>query len=583
LIDDIHEPLEQYAAHFQTAHVNNTSDFFEDLVRQSGVDEDANAKTVQQLRQLDQQAGGASATNKRWRILRGVVIAAALFALLYVFTHYSWPWLVVPTAIFSPAIYWLNRVIKDSHAQLGELEQAREAKRAEAWGQMAPLNRLFDWDIVAKLMQKTVPRIAFDPYFSNGRMEELRNSFGWSGELGDEHSIVFTHSGVLNGNPFILARTLTHWMGSKTYHGSLEISWTEQVRNSDGKWETKTHHQTLNASVEHPFPEYDNQTFIVYGNEAAPDLLFSRNPSKLSKLEDGFFDKMRKNRAIKKLEKRSRDIGEGKTFAVMSNREFDALFDATDRNHEVQFRLLFTPLAQQEMLKLLKDSQVGYGDDFAFNKTHMINVVEPAHMRHTDIGGEPEKFYAYELAQARIFFNSYHNDFFRSFYFGIAPLLAIPLYQQHRPHSDIYKDTYASKSCFWEHEAIANYHGEAEFKHPDCVTRSILKTASKIEADGSQHVRVAASGFSSVERVDYVAVRGGDGRNHQVPVHWYEYHDVQHASDMLVMEKMSASDDGRNLATDSEEATLRKVFEQRGAEYTNAILRRSIVSAVLPS
>jgi len=46
--------------------------------------------------------------------------------------------------------------------------------------------------------------------------------------------------------------------------------------------------------VEHPFPEYDNQTFIVYGNEAAPDLLFSRSPSKLSKLEDGFFDKMRK-------------------------------------------------------------------------------------------------------------------------------------------------------------------------------------------------------------------------------------------------------------------------------------------------
>jgi len=515
--------------------------------------------------------------------LRGVVIAAALFALLYVFTHYSWLWLVVPTAIFAPAIYWLNRVIKDSNAQLKEIEQARDAKLAEAWEQMAPLNRLFDWNIVAKLMQKTVPRIAFDPYFSNGRMEELRNSFGWSSELGDEHSIVFTHSGVLNGNPFILARTLTHWMGRKTYHGSLAISWTEQVRNSDGKWETKTHHETLNASVEHPFPEYDNQTFIVYGNEAAPDLLFSRSPSKLSKLEDGFFDKMRKNSAIKKLEKKSRDIGEGKTFAVMSNREFDALFDATDRNHEVQFRLLFTPLAQQEMLKLLKDSQVGYGDDFAFNKTHMINVVEPAHMRHTDIGGEPEKFHAYELTQARIFFNSYHNDFFRSFYFGIAPLLVIPLYQQHRSHSDIYKDTYASKSCFWEHEAIANYHGEAEFKHPDCVTRSILKTASKIETDGSQRVRVTASGYSSVERVDYVAVRGGDGRNHQVPVHWYEYHDVQHASDMVVREKAPSDNDSGMLTTDNEEAALRKVFEQRGVEYKNAIIRRSIVSAVLPS
>jgi len=583
LIDDVHEPLEQYTAHFKTAHVNNTSDFFEDLVRQSGIDEEVNAKTVQQLRLLERQAGGASSINKLWRILRGVVIAAALFALLYISTNYSWLWLVVPMAIFAPAIYWLNRIVNDSNARLKELEQAREAKRAEAWGQMAPLNRLFDWDIVAKLMQKTVPRIAFDPYFSNGRMEELRNSFGWSGELGGDDSVVFSHSGILNGNPFILARTLTHWMGSKTYHGSLEIHWTEQVRGSDGKWRTETRHETLNASVEHPFPEYANQTFIVYGNEAAPDLLFSRSPSKLSKLEDGFFDKMRKNRAIKKLENKSRDIGEGKSFAVMSNREFDALFDATDRNHEVQFRLLFTPLAQQEMLKLLKDSQVGYGDDFAFNKRSMINVVESAHMRHTDIGGEPEKFHAYELAQSRSFFNGYHNDFFRSFYFGIAPLLAIPLYQQHRPHSDIYKDAHASKSCFWEHEAIANYYSEAEFKHPDCVTRSILKTASRIEADGSQRVRVTASGYSSVARVDYVAVRGGDGRSHQVPVHWHEYHDVQRASDMVVREKSPSSDDGRNLNTDSEEATLRKVFEQRGIQYQNAILRRSIVSAVLPS
>lgn len=130
MIDDIHEPLEQYAAHFKTAHVNNTSDFFEDLVRQSGVDEDANARTVQQLRQLEHQAGGASSTNKWWRILRGIVIGAALVALLYVFTHYWWLWLVVPTAIFAPAIYWLNRVIKDSHARLTELEQACEAKRS---------------------------------------------------------------------------------------------------------------------------------------------------------------------------------------------------------------------------------------------------------------------------------------------------------------------------------------------------------------------------------------------------------------------------------------------------------------------
>lgn len=581
MIDDVHEPLEQYSSVFKTAHVNNTSDFFEDLVRRSGVDENANIKTVQELRELEKQAAGTGSSNKWWRILRAVIIVALAPAVSYILTYYSWPWLIALAVVFIPAILKLNRVIKDSNARLKRLQQARDEKLALAWGQMAPLNRLFDWDTVAKLMQRTVPRIAFDSYFSHGRMEDLRNSFGWSGHLGDDHSIVFSHSGVLNGNPFVLARTLSHWMGSKTYHGSLDISWKEQYRDSQGKWATRTRHETLRASIERPFPEYENRTFIVYGNEAAPDLVFSRSPSKLSKLEDGLFDKWRKNRAIRKLEEKSRDVGEGSTFTVMANREFDALFDATDRNHEVQFRLLFTPLAQQEMLKLLKDSQVGFGDTFVFEKTNMINILESGHMRKTDISGDPDKFHAYELAQARKFFNGYHNDFFRSFYFGIAPLLAIPLYQQHRPHADIYKDTYAQKPCFWEHEAIANYHGESAFNHPECVTRSILKTTMQHEADGAQKVRVTANGYGSVGRTHYVSVRGGDGRSHQVPIHWDEYFEVENSADVLVKDMAGSMPD--DAAADSNKAALPPAFAKRGIDAGAAVLRRSIFSAVLPA
>ena len=581
MIEDVHEPLDQYATYFKSAHIENTADFFEDLVRKSGVDENANREIVQQIRRLEKQVGSVSAINKWWHILRGIVVAVASCILLYVFGNYSWWWLIVPTAVFGLIFYWLNKLINGSHERIKELERACKEKYAQAWEQMEPLNRLFDWDIVAKLIQKTVPRIEFDPYFTNGRLNELQNTFGWSGELGNDHSIVFSHTGVLNGNPFVLARTLSHWMGKKTYHGSLKISWTKQVQGPDGKWRTMTRHQTLSASVERPFPEYQNQTFIVYGNEAAPDLIFSRNPSNLSKLKNGFFDRLRKKRAINKLENKSRNMEEGKTFTVMSNREFDALFDATDRNHEVQFRLLFTPLAQQETLKLLQDSQFGYGDDFIFNKSHMINIVKPAHMDATDISNEPEKFHTYELAQSRIFFNSYHNDFFRSFYFGFAPLLAIPLYQQHRSHSDIYKNIYADKSCYWEHESLANYHGEAAFKHPDCVTRSILKTVSRFEADGSQKVRVTASGYRSVERIDYVAVRGGDGHSHQVPVYWTEYFALKSASDMFVHEKVSNRIAECSQKTVNEEEKIRRLIEKHGADYRNAVLRRSIVSAVL--
>jgi hypothetical protein len=582
LIDDVHEPVELYKTFFKSAHARHTSEFFENLVRQSGIDELANIKTVEELGKLEKQVASENSTNLLWRILRGAVVAAFVIALIYVFMSYAWPWLIGPVVLFLALIYKLNQVVKAVNLRLQLLEKQRDAKREEAWQQMAALNRLFDWDIVAKLVNQTVPRLALDPYFSNGRLDELRNTFGWDDKFNSGRSVTFSHSGVLNGNPFVLARTLDHWMGSKTYHGSLSISWTEQERGSDNKWHTVTKHETLNASLERAYPVYGNRTFIIYGNEAASELSFSRTPSDLSKLDEGAINNWKKRRAIKKLEVKSREIIEGKSFTVMSNREFDALFGATDRDHEVQFRLLFTPLAQQEMLNLLKDKNVGYGDNFEFTKQRMINLVEPAHMMATDIEVEPTKFFRFELDASRKFFNKYNNDFFKSFYFGIAPLLAIPLYQQHRPHNDIYKDVHSSRSCFWEHEAIANYFGEKEFQHPNCVTRSILKTQSKAESDGTQTINVTANGYEGMNRVNYVSVYGGDGRYHDVRVDWIEYIEVQQFTNLVVCEKLPSHED---VAVDMPEGDIeawKTMLKHRGVEPHQTILRRSIVSAIAP-
>lgn len=564
MIDDIHEPLQLYRESFKDTHAANTAAFFEELVRRSGVDEAANQATVRELCHLEQQLAQATSSNSLWRLLRWTAIASFVGTLGYAYLHRGW-WLIAAAGlIFALALVKLNQLISNASERIKRLEQQRDDKRGEAWQQMAQLNRLHDWDTVARLLQQTVPRIAFDPYFTQGRLQELQEAFQWSGNFNDGRSIVFAHSGELNGNPFVVAQTLDHWMGTKTYEGSLQITWTEEVRGSDGKLHTETRHETLYASLEHPFPEFGHRTFIIYGNEAAPDLSFSRSPSKLSGLDEGLLNSWKKRRAIKKLESVSRDID--KSFTVMANREFDALFGATDRDHEVQFRLLFTPLAQQEMLKLLKDSSTGYGDDFAFIKQRMVNIVEPAHMRQTDISADPRLFQHYELTHARKFFNDYHNDFFRSLFFGIAPLLAIPLYQQHRSHADIYKDTHASRSCFWEHEAIANFYGEQRFQHPECVTRSILKTRAQVRADGQQTVQVTASGYRSEERLTYVDVMGGDGHMHQVPVHWAEYFDVDRDSTMLVREQARPGVD--------ENATAVPMT-------TDAILRRSIVSTLV--
>ncbi len=579
--DGVHEPLGLYQAFFKDAHARNVAEFFEDLVRRSGVDERENIKTVAELRKIEGHVAGEATTAKYWKAALWLAAIAFAGCELYVGTNFDWPWIIGGIIFFAPLLYKIRSVLRDVGGRLKNLEGQRDAKRGEAYRQLQPLNRLYGWDMVAQLVQKTIPLIAMDDYFSVGRLSELKQNFGWDDHFNDERSIMFSHTGTLNGNPFVIARTLDHWMGTKTYHGSLTISWTEQERDADGEWRTVTHHETLHASINRPFPEYSERSFVIYGNEAAPDLSFSRAPSHLSGLSDGAISNWRKGREIKKLEAKARKIEDGKSFTVMANREFDALFGASDRNHEVQFRLLFTPLAQQEMLKLLKDSQIGYGDDFRFAKNGMITIVQPEHMTASGIDGGPERFHAYDLVGARQFFNQYHNNLFRSIYFGIAPLLVIPLYQQHRSHSDIYRDVLGASSSFWEHEAIANYFGEDAFQHPECVTRSILKTDARREDDGVQTVQVTASGYSGLERVTYVSVHGGDGFSHEVPVHWVEYTDVQRRSAMIVREKAGAGTGERQAGSD-DDALLSELFRKRGVDVNNAILRRSVMAALYP-
>lgn len=537
MIDDIHEPLELYKSKFKDLHSKNVSEFFEELVKKSAVDEEANKLTINKLNQLEQDVSSKTTAHKLWGYLRVAIILALLLSSFYVYSNYSLLWLAVPAILLVPLWLKLNNVIKKSSEKLDQLIRDRDETKALAEEQMRPLNNLFNWEIFSNLLEQTLPQVKLDPYFSNARLDELKEEFSWQDSFNENKSIQFSHSGVIRGNPFVFARGLDHWMGEKSYKGSLQISWRESSYDSKGNRTTVTKYQTLHASITRPYPEYQSNTFIMYGNEAAPNLSFSRSPSNLSNLGDGLFDNWKKKRAIKKLEEKSRILQEGNSFSVMANREFDALFGATDRDHEVQFRLLFTPLAQQEMVKLLKDQEIGFGDDFRFIKSNMINVVEPGHFSQIEIDASPARFQSHDLVGAREFFNSYHNKLFKSFYFGMAPLLTIPLYQQHRTHRDIYKDTYGKKSCFWEHEAIANFLGEDRFKHPDSITRNILKTEARTGAGDSQTVKVTAYGFQGVERVHYVSVYGDDGKNHDVPVHWTEYIDVQQSTNMIVKER----------------------------------------------
>lgn len=564
MIEDVYEPLARYRDEFRDRFAELTLEKFRELTETSGVDVEANRKTVSQVKSLQRQAK-AVRTKKFWLgFLMALGFLAAVGCGIAAFCLYQEDdelamilgggaliGLVVGIVCISPF-----RRLKEKLAAL-EAEIDRLIK--VAWEQMDPLNRLYTWDITTRLIQATVGRLEFDPFFTARRLADLRRLYGWNDSFNNGKSMLFAQSGVINGNPFVFGEYLEMTWGQETYHGYKTIHWTEIEHDEKGRPRRVSRSETLHATVTKPKPEYGEHKVLVYGNDAAPRLAFTRNPSELSGVGDGLFARWKRRRAIKKLEKFSRNLDDDSNYTMMANKDFEAQFCTKDRTDEVEFRLLFTPLAQRQMMILLNDRSVGYGDDFTFRKAQKINMLWSRHLDAFPIDTDPERFADWDYDRAEKDFRAFNEEYFKSIYFVMAPLLAIPLYQQTRTHEEIWKGVIPGEaSSFWEQEATANYHGEEAFKHPACITRSILKTSVAREADGSGRVAVTAHGFRGEKRTDYVEVYGGDGRYHSVPVEWTEYLPVSRTREMSVSESATPSEGFRLSYEGSAAAAFRR-------------------------
>ncbi len=348
----------------------------------------------------------------------------------------------------------------------------------------------------------------------------------------------------INGNPFVICCTRRMIMGTKTYVGTRTIHWTTEETDSDGKTRTVHHSETLTASVTKPYPEYHERTWLIYGNTAAPDLIFYRRRNGLAGKEDSLAFKWAKH----KLKRKARDLSNA-DFAMMTNEEFETIFNTSDRNNNQQYALLFTPLAQENMTNLLNDRRVAYGDDFDFEKINMINVITPEHMQKLELDMNPELYHSFDYDEAEKRFYDINAEYFRAIYFSLAPLLCIPMYQQIRPREAIYGRDMARHSAFWEHEALANFWGQDRFMHPDCATDCILKTEQEGHGDLST-ITVRAHGHRTKEHVTYVSKYGGDGRYHDVPVYWDEYIPVVGEGSFVIKEDNSGHTDAATSQTE---------------------------------
>lgn len=573
MTEEVLSPLEQFPA-YKEKFLGIAEKTFEELTAASGIDPEANRKLCHEIEDLKSNSEKTGSTLRWWTVLCVFMwIVAAVCAIVCIVDRFQSGWVISTLCIVGfvamlVLLFWkIHPIIKKCKAIKNEQENQIKDKEQDTWDMMAPLNRLYDWDIFNRMMTQTVPRIEFDPYFTNQRLADLVNSYGWDENFSKERSVIFSHSGLINGNPFVIARTRKMEWGTKEYKGELTVKWTTVSVDSDGKKHTHHHSETLSASVHKPYPEYYENTQLIYGNTAAPDLNFNREINN-DKLEVGSRAYKRK---LKDIEKFSRDLKND--FTMATNEEFEVLFTTTNRNNNQQYFLLFTPLAQENMIKIIRDNELGYGDDFNFMKHRKLNTLTAAHMQSLPLDMNPHMFWNNNYDTAKKVFITTTCENFRAIYFGFAPLLSIPIYQQIRPVSAIYGSEMPRQSSYWEHEALANFWGEDKFADPSCVTRSILKTSEERKDDGTVKVNVRAYGYRTQERIDYVSKYCRNGNYYDVPVHWEEYIPVMGTGSFDMKE------DTVDEKPDMDPVTrIQEINEKMDAFGENSIFRRHITS-----
>lgn len=540
------EPLKYYEAEGRDTHEKNANEYFDKLVLKSGLSVEENRATVKKyygeneaLGKLEKKAKSL----KAWRIFLIIlsVIGVVLFAVsIGQFSKSPGTGAIllilgVALTVGSLLLIFLrlNKKIKSLKDEIDIQAQKVKKLLNEAWGQMASLNALFDERDTLTLMETTLPEIDFEPTYTKEQEELFKKHYDFIDLESEECSITAALSGKFEGNPFLFCQCYKHELVDVTYRGSLVISWTETYRDSNGKIRTRRRTQTLTASVTKPKPHYHFNNYLAYGSQAAPKLTFSRAPQVKANMDDKDIERKVKKGEKKLKKKAQKALTKGGTFQEMVNSEFDVLFGAENRTDEVEFRLMYTPLAQKNTIDLVT-SKTGYGDDFYFTKHKRFNIITSNHSQGWNMTSPPSNYYSFDIDEARRKFIGFNMGFFKSVFFDFAPLFCVPAYLEEPCKSLETPEAFMAHYPYYEHEAVANAFDKSLLMPDYSIGDGILKTELVEKRECDDVVAVTANSYTTMEHIDYVPTLGGDGRIHGVPVHWTEYIPVSRTTNISV-------------------------------------------------
>ena len=290
--DDLLEPAKGYP-HLRERVLKEAEKIFDGLVKDANVNLPNNDSTCDKYYEKEKEIEEVGKTLGKKKALKGfcifLTIAFFVAAIVGIFgIANSWNMglcigllaggIVLGIIMIIVIVKAVNPRIKNMEDILNKMRKEANEIKNEAITQMNPLNERFDWNLAQRAISTAVPLLQLDDNFDVRKYQYLQEKYGYEENDDDDISTYFVQSGSILGNPFILERDFCCRMVNKAYTGQITIHWTTTYHDKNGS-HTVSHSETLTATTYHPAPEYNYITYLTYANEAAPKLVFSREPT----------------------------------------------------------------------------------------------------------------------------------------------------------------------------------------------------------------------------------------------------------------------------------------------------------------
>ena len=516
------EPIKYYNYFLKDQHLDNINACLDDFVKQSGFSIDENKETVNAYNKMltkslmFEKNIGKKRAFSTFLLIIGIILCPIIVGIFI---------LIMRAKKIKPQIAGLeeekNKIDK---------EVSRLLNHAKA--QTQPLLDLISDEVAVQLAEKTAPILDFDERCEQERVEQMVEQFGLVEDEFDNHSTLVVQSGDLHGNPFILTQTYVMDMVPKVYTGTLVIHWTTTVHTKEGT-RVVHHTQTLTASRTEDVPKYSVQSKLMLASDAAPKLSFQRAPAGLAGKSEKDVERYVKKFEKEDEKKAQKAIKKGESYTKMANSKFEAYLNSSNRNNEVEYRLLFTPLAQKNICFMFSQDKP-YGDDITFYKKGQISSLYSSHSANMDYSGGNYNYASYDYEVIKKKFTDYNMSFFQGLYYDFAFFLSIPMFQQHVPLTFIPTHQPARNVSSYESECLLNKLEARRFGHPETTTEVILTTEVLSKGKDVDNINVVGHSFKAVPHTDFIPVLGGDGMMHAVPVPYYIYEPLTQRTPMTI-------------------------------------------------